>query len=177
MRTTRAITDERSTRCASGSMPLSRRVRRSRFSVMRARRSDSCSISPTNSRTVCASMFSVCKMESDRSLIPASGVLSSWLASDTKRRRASSVVCNRSAISLNSAASSLISSCPPTSARWLYEPSRILRMASVSTPKRRVSTRDKSTLIPPANTSTTAEIVRRLRCRDSSSSACSVSYS
>ena len=145
MRTTRAITDERSTRCASGSMPLSRRVNRSRFSVMRARRSDSCSISPTNSRTVCASMFSVCKMESDRSLMPASGVLSSWL--------------------------------PPTSARWLYEPSRILRMASVSTPKRRVSTRDKSTLIPPANTSTTAEIVRRLRCRDSSSSACSVSYS
>lgn len=52
-------------------------------------------------------------------------------------------------MSLNSAASSLISSCPPTSARWLYEPSRILRMASVSTPKRRVSTRDKSTLIPP----------------------------
>ena len=28
-------------RCASGSMPLSRRVNRSRFSVMRARRSDS----------------------------------------------------------------------------------------------------------------------------------------
>ena len=37
--------------------------------------------------------------------MPASGVLSSWLASDKKRRRASSMVCKRSAMSLNSAAS------------------------------------------------------------------------
>ena len=110
------MTGATATLCAGSTMPLSSRVSRSRFSVMRVRRSVSCTMSPTNSRTVAASMSSVCKIESESRRIPASGVFSSWLASETKRRRASSVVCKRSERLLNSSAISLISSRPPISA-------------------------------------------------------------
>ena len=50
--------------------------------------------------------------------IDASGVLSSWDASETKRRRSSSVLCRRLAISLNSLVSSVSSSRPRGSRRY-----------------------------------------------------------
>ena len=62
--------------------PLSSRVSRSRFSVMRLSRSASRPMSVTNSLVVSGSMLSVCKIESVSRRIPASGVFSSWLASD-----------------------------------------------------------------------------------------------
>ena len=71
---------------------LSSRVRRSRSSVMRLSRSASLPMSVTKSRTVSISIWSVCKMESVNSRIAANGVFSSWLASDTNRRRKVSVV-------------------------------------------------------------------------------------
>ena len=64
-------------------------------------------------------MFSVWRMESVSSRMAARGVFSSWEASDTKRRRAFSVVWRRSVKLLNSWASWAISSRPGTSARWL----------------------------------------------------------
>ena len=61
-------------------------------SVMRLSRSASLPMSVTKSRTVSISIWSVCKMESVSSRMAASGVFSSWLASDTNRRRKVSVV-------------------------------------------------------------------------------------
>ncbi len=90
------------------------------------------SMSVTNSRVISGGMSSVCRMESVSSRMPANGVFSSWLASDTNRRRAFSVVCKRSVRLLNSAAIWAISSVPLASARWLYAPSRTLRMACKS---------------------------------------------
>ena len=86
---------------------------------MRSRRLASSPMSDTNSRVVSGSMFSVCKMESVSSLMPARGVFISWEASDTKRRLASSVVCRRPVRLLNSPAIWAISSEPLIWARWL----------------------------------------------------------
>ena len=69
---------------------------------MRERRSASRPMSVTNSLVVSGSMFSVCKMESDKRRMAARGVFSSWDASETKRRRAFSVVWRRSVRLLNS---------------------------------------------------------------------------
>ena len=72
-------------------------------------------MSDTNSRMVAVSMFSVCIMLSDSSLMDASGVLSSCDASDTNRRLRSSVSRSRSVMLLNSFASAETSSLPTTS--------------------------------------------------------------
>ena len=86
---------------------------------MRLRRSASWPMSMTNSRVVSGSMLSVCKMESVSSRMAASGVFSSWEASDTNRRRAFSVTWSRSVRLLNSSPIWAISSRPWISARWL----------------------------------------------------------
>ena len=106
--------------------------------------------------------MSVCKIESVSRRIPASGVFSSWLASDTNRRRALSVVCSRSVRLLNSAAIWAISSVPLASARWLYAPSRTLRMACSRPLICRVSIRDSMTLSPATNSAIIMEMVIRL---------------
>ena len=94
---------------------------------MRVRRSDSFPMSLTNSRIVSASI-SFCKMESDRSLMEASGVLSSCDASDTNCRCVASDSCKRSVSLLNSVASVVYSSSPRIWILWLYSPSRTRRM-------------------------------------------------
>ena len=107
--------------------------------------------------------------------MPANGVFSSWLASETNRRRAFSVVCNRSVRLLNSAAIWAISSVPLASARWLYAPSRTLRMACKSPLICRVSIWLSTMLSPATSRAISSEIMSRL-CRNvSSSSDCSVS--
>ena len=142
---------------------------------MRLSRSASRPMSVTNSLVVSSSMWSVCKMESVSSRMPARGVFSSWLASDTKRRRAFSVVCSRSVRLLNSAAIWAISSVPLASARWLYAPSRTWRMACSSPLICRVSIRLSTMLSPATSRAISREMISRL-CRNvSSSSACSVS--
>ena len=98
--------------------PSSRRERSSSFSVVRCSRSVSSAMSETNSRTVSMSMFSVPVMESASSRMAASGVFSSCEASETKRRRCSSVFCSVSVMELKSAYSSLSSSEPSTVTRW-----------------------------------------------------------
>ena len=79
---------------------------------MRLSRSASLPMSVTKSRTVSISIWSVCKMESVNSRIAANGVFSSWLASDTNRRRKVSVVWSRSVRLLNSSPIWAISSRP-----------------------------------------------------------------
>ena len=78
---------------------------------MRVSRSDSAPMSATNSRIVSVSI-SFCRMESDNSLIDASGVLSSCDASETNCRSVISVCCSLSVSLLNSAASVAYSSEP-----------------------------------------------------------------
>ena len=85
---------------------------------MRLRRLASWPMSATNSRVVAGSMPSVCRMESVSRRMAARGVFSSWEASETKRRRASSVVWRRSVRLLNSWAIWESSSLPSTAARW-----------------------------------------------------------
>ncbi|CAN4011768.1 DUF3852 domain-containing protein, partial [Dysosmobacter welbionis] len=109
IRITCSSTGSASTTTGRSSTLLSSRVRRSRSSVIRERRSASCPMSVTNSRAVSRSMFSVWRMESVSSRMAARGVFSSWEASDTKRRRAFSVVWRRSVKLLNSWASWAIS--------------------------------------------------------------------
>ena len=128
----------------------------------RLRRSASRPMSVTNSLVVSGSMLSVCKMESVSRRMPASGVFSSWLASDTNRRRASSVVCRRSVRLLNSAAIWAISSVPLASARWLYAPSRTLRMACSRPLICRVSMRERVMLSPATSSAIITEMVSRL---------------
>ena len=176
IRTARSSTGPTATFTAGFIAPLSSLVRRSRSSVMRSKRAASSPISATNSRVVSGSMFSVCRMESVSSLMPARGVFISWEASDTKRRRASSVVWSRPVRLLNSAAIWAISSEPFITARWLYEPSRTLAMACKSWLIRRVNIRDSSTLMPITATATTAEMVIIFFCRSFSSVPCCASY-
>ena len=107
--------------------------------------------------------------------MPANGVFSSWLASETNRRRAFSVVCRRSVRLLNSAAIWAISSVPLASARWLYAPSRTWRIACKSPLICRVSIRLSRMLSPATSSAINREMISRLWRKDSSSSACSVS--
>ena len=107
----------------------------------------------------------------------ARGVFSSWEASDTNRRRASSVVWRRSVSWLNSSASWAISSRPRESTRWLYSPSRTRRMADSSRTVFRVNALENSSTSSMAATPITREIYRRLDWMDSSTWACSASYS
>ena len=97
-------------------------------------------------------------MESVSSRMEASGVFSSWEASDTNRRRASSVVWRRSVSSLNSSASWAISSLPWDSTRWLYSPSRTWRMAESSRTVLRVRVLDSSTTSTSATRQMTMEM-------------------
>ena len=90
---------------------LSARLSVRSFCVMRVRRSASLPMSETNSRIVSASI-SFCRMESDRSLMEASGVFSSCEASETNWRCCASDSCNRSVSLLNSVASVANSSEP-----------------------------------------------------------------
>ena len=93
----------------------------------------------------------------------AKGVLSSWEASDTNRRRSSSVTCKRPVSWLNSSASWASSSCPGREMRWVYSPARTVRMP----PSRARTRREREAEKAPKSTSpakhTTAEISRRLR--------------
>ena len=155
----------------------SRRLRASRRWLMRVRRSASSPMSETNSRTVSMSTELFCKMESASSRMEAKGVFSSWEASETNRRRTSSMVCKRSVSSLNSMASWAISSLPLTSMRWLYSPSRTERMPPSSREVLRVRALDRMRAATRATTQITIEMYRRVDWMDSSTSACSVSYS
>ena len=93
-----------STGTSATATALSIRVRVSSFSEMRVSRSASSPMSETKSFTVAGSMSPVWRMESVSSRMEARGVLSSWEASETKRRRTSSVVWSRPVSSLNSPA-------------------------------------------------------------------------
>ena len=128
---------------------------------MRVRRSASSPMSETKSFTVSRSMPSVWRMESVSRRMEARGVLSSWEASETKRRRTSSVVWSRSVSWLNSPASWLSSSPPRMSTRWLYSPSRTMRMARSRSAMRRVSILEKTTLMMSTTTQMTREMERR----------------
>ena len=94
--------------------PASSFVRHMSFSVVLCSRSASEPMSEANSRMVAGSISPDCVMESDSSRMAASGVRSSWLASETKRRRASSVASSRPVSTLNSSDSSVTSSEPCT---------------------------------------------------------------
>ena len=94
---------------------------------MRVRRSASLPMSATNSRMVSASI-SFCMMESVSSLMEASGVFSSWEASETNCRWACSEAWRRSVSLLNSPARRPYSSEPCISILWLYSPSRASSM-------------------------------------------------
>ena len=172
-----STTAPNSTVSRTRSAPASSRVRASRCSLMRVRRSASSPMSDTNSRTVPMSTDSFCKMESVSRRMEAKGVFSSCEASDTNRRRASSVVWRRWVSWLNSSASWAISSRPRDSTRWLYSPSRTRRMAESSRPVFRVRALDSSSTSTAAATQITREIYRRLDWMDSSTWACSPSYS
>ena len=150
---TLSTTAPSSTTSRTGSGLASSRVRVSSFSLMRVSRSASSPMSATNSFTVSMSTFSVWRMESVSRRMDASGVLSSWDASDTNRRRASSVVWSRPVSWLNSSASWPSSSRLRIWMRWLYSPCRTVRMARSSWPTFRVSallsTSDISSDTPP----------------------------
>ena len=147
MFTARSSTAPVSTRSVLPAGRLSRRVRASRCSVMRVRRSASSPMSLTKSCTVSWSIWLFCKMESASRRMEARGVFSSWEASETKRRRTSSVVWSRSVSWLNSSASWAISSRPTGWSRWLYSPSRTMRMARSRAAIRRVRALEKTGLI------------------------------
>ena len=137
---------------------------------MRVSRSASRPMSETKSRTVSGSILSVCKMESASRRMEARGVFSSWLASETKRRRTSSVVWSRSVRWLNSSASWASSSRPAGWSRWPYSPSPTTRMARSRAAMRAVSILEKKALITRVTPAMTREMVRRFCCKLSSSS-------
>ena len=107
----------------------------------------------------------------------ARGVLSSWEASDTKRRRTSSVVWRRPVSSLNSSAIWLSSSPPPIWTRWLYSPARTMRMARRSSAIRRVRALEKTKDRARVTAAMTREMVRRVCWMPTSSLPWSASYS
>ena len=144
---------------------------------MRVRRSASSPMSATNSLAVSASICSFWRMESVSRRMEARGVLSSWDASETKRRRTSSVVWRRPVSWSNSSARRASSSWPPSWTRWLYSPSRTMRMARSRVARRLVSTPEKTRLSSRAATQMTMEILRRLFWMPTSSPPCSLSYS
>ena len=70
-----------------------------------------------NSRCVSGSI-SFCRMESDSSLMEASGVFSSWDASETNCRRRASELSSLAASSLKARLRRSTSSCPRTGGCW-----------------------------------------------------------
>ena len=127
IRNTRETTSPTSTTSCSGPAESSRRLSIRSFCDMRLRRSASLPMSATNSRMVSASI-SFCKIESESSLIEASGVFSSCEASDTNCRCISSDSCKRSVSLLNSSANIAYSSEPCILILCVYSPSRARRM-------------------------------------------------
>ena len=116
-------------------------------------------------------------MESASRRMEASGVFSSWLASETKRRRTSSVVWRRSVRLLNSSASWAISSRPTGWRRWPYSPSPTTRMAPSKAAMRAVSILEKKVDITRVTRAITREMVRRFCCKLYSRAPCTRSTS
>ena len=177
MDSARRVTADTSTGKVSAAGRLSSRVRASRCSVIRVSRSASVPMSETKSRRVTWSMVSFWRMESASSRMEARGVFSSWEASDTKRRRTSSVVWRRSVSWLNSSASRASSSRPEGWSRCPYSPSPTMRMALSRAVKREESIWAKNRLITRVTAATTREMLRKFFCKFNNSAPWTASSS